>query len=68
MKDVDLQLLPAEIRELLLLSGEVLYLKSGQKPKLFITDNEQSYMELKSEKEHPAERKTVMVFCLIYQF
>lgn len=60
MKDVDLQLLPAEIRELLLLSG-VLSLKNGQKPKLFIR-----YNELKSDKEHTVERVTVMVFSLIY--
>lgn len=60
MKDVDLQLLPAEIRELLLLSG-VLSLKNGQKSKLFIR-----YNELKSDKEHTVDRATVMVFSLIY--
>lgn len=49
MKDVDLQLLPAEIGGSLLLSDEVLSLKNSQKPNLFIIYNEQSYTELKSE-------------------
>lgn len=49
MKDVDLQLLPAEIGESLVLSDEVLSLKNSQKPALFIIYNERSYTKLKSE-------------------
>lgn len=36
MKDVDLQLLPAETEESLLLSDEVLSLENSQRPRAFI--------------------------------